>query len=216
MALSYQSQYLYKIVFMKYFISFLLCIITLTATAQSYKDSIAAFREKYKQEFLEDARSPLKKEDLQWLRFFDADKRYCVLAQLVSETDTTSFNIPTHSGKMKRYKRYGYVYFRLKGQGKNCKLSIYQSCDLVKQEAYKNHLFLPFTDATNYKSTYAGGRYIDLSTNDIEDDRILIDFNKAYNPYCAYADGYNCPIPPDENKMKCSVKAGEKLFGKKK
>ena len=200
---------------MKLFYTTFFLLITLTVSAQSFKDSIAAFREKYKQEFLEDTRSPLKKEDLQWLRFYAADKRYSVLAKLVLSTDTTTLSIPTHSGKIKRYKRYGYVYFHLKRHQKTIQLAVYQSCDLVKQAAYKNHLFLPFTDATNYQTTYAGGRYIDLSTTDIKDNSILIDFNKAYNPYCAYAEGYNCPIPPDENKLKIAIKAGEKLFGRK-
>jgi uncharacterized protein (DUF1684 family) len=155
----------------------------------------------------------LKKEDLQWLRFFEANKKYRVVAQIEIAGDTNSFSIPTHSGKLKRYRRYGYAHFRL--QGKTLKLAIYQSIDLMKQEAYKNHLFLPFTDATNYKTTYAGGRYLDLSLTDIIDHTLPLDFNKCYNPYCAYADGYNCPIPPDENKLKIAIKAGEKLFGKK-
>lgn len=190
-------------------------LISFSGIAQTYRDSIAAFRENYKQEFLQDARSPLKQDDLQWLRFFDADRKYWVVATLIPATDTNSFSIPTHSSKIKRYHRFGYVTFHLKGHRKNIRLALYQSCDLVKQAAYKNHLFLPFTDGTNYLTTYAGGRYLDLSITDIKDNRLVIDFNKCYNPYCAYADGFNCPIPPDENKLMFSIKAGEKLFGKK-
>jgi uncharacterized protein (DUF1684 family) len=73
-------------------------------------------------------------------------------------------------------------------------------------------LFVPFKDRTNYDATYGGGRYIDLSTKDIVNGRILLDFNKCYNPYCAFADGFNCPIPPDENSLPIEIAAGEKTF----
>jgi uncharacterized protein (DUF1684 family) len=84
----------------------------------------------------------------------------------------------------------------------------------MNDSTYKNYLFLLFTDATSGADSYGGGRYIDLSMQDIIDNSVLIDFNKAYNPYCAYASGYNCPIPPRENHIPFPIKAGEKDFGK--
>ena len=78
---------------------------------------------------------------------------------------------------------------------------------------YKDYLFLPFTDLTSGKETYASGRYLDLKTDEIKNGKVTLDFNKAYNPYCAYVSGvYNCPIPPKENTLGVEVKAGEKLF----
>jgi uncharacterized protein (DUF1684 family) len=82
---------------------------------------------------------------------------------------------------------------------------------------YKDYLFLPFTDDTNGTDTYAGGRYIDLTVKDFIGSSVVIDFNKAYNPYCAFSGGYSCPKPPDENHLQIPVQAGEKLFaGEKK
>ena len=77
---------------------------------------------------------------------------------------------------------------------------------------YSNHLFIPFNDITNGVETYDAGRYIDLEIP--KGDTIIIDFNKAYNPYCAYNDGYSCPIPPEENNLEVEVKAGVMAFEK--
>lgn len=92
-------------------------------------------------------------------------------------------------------------------------LNLYQSQDLLQNEQYKTYLFLPFTDATTGKESYHAGRYIDLKMEDIIDGKVVIDFNKAYNPYCAYVTGrYNCPIPPSENNLSIAIIAGEKDY----
>jgi len=75
-------------------------------------------------------------------------------------------------------------------------------------------LFIPFADVTSGDETYGTGRYIDISTKDIINNTVVIDFNKAYNPYCAYSNGYNCPIPPAENYLAVAIKAGERSFAK--
>ena len=88
--------------------------------------------------------------------------------------------------------------------------------ELMENPQYKDYLFLPFTDLTNNETTYGGGRYIDLKLKDIrEEGRLTIDFNKAYNPYCAFGEGFSCPIPPDANKLNVRVEAGEQNYGKK-
>ncbi len=84
----------------------------------------------------------------------------------------------------------------------------------MSDSVYKDHLFLPFTDLTSGEESYGGGRYIDLETTGIINNRLVIDFNKAYNPYCTYSDGYNCPIPPRENDLPVAIRAGEKAFAK--
>jgi uncharacterized protein len=85
---------------------------------------------------------------------------------------------------------------------------------LMNRPEYADYLFVPFTDATTGNETYGSGRYIDLRLGDIKNNTVLLDFNKCYNPYCAYTSGYNCPIPPKENRLAVAVKAGEKVFPK--
>jgi uncharacterized protein (DUF1684 family) len=188
----------------------LICLMYLQSAAQTYEDSIIEHRKIYKAEFLEDDNSPLKKEDLQYLDFFEINPSYKVVAQFSKVKDKTGFTMHTHSGKEKHYFKYGKLQFKL--FGKKQTLYLYQSKDLMAKDEYKDYLFLPFTDNTNYKTTFGGGRYLDFKIGDIQYGNIIIDFNKCYNPYCAFAGGYSCPIPPKENDLKISVEAGEKLF----
>ena len=187
-------------------------IAVFTANAQTYTDSILRHRQHYKEEFISEEHSPLKGNDTSYLRFFRPDSKYRVLATFTLTPESMTLDMPTYSGKKKVYKQYGILTFKI--DNRKCSLQVFQSLALIIDPKYKDHLFVPFTDATTYNETYGGGRYIDLLTTDIQDNKIIIDFNKAYNPYCAYADGYNCPIPPTENRLKVAIKAGEKLFGK--
>ncbi|WP_240755316.1 DUF1684 domain-containing protein [Pedobacter sp. SYP-B3415] len=172
-------------------------------------------RTAYKQAFLTDSHSPLKKEDLALLRFFPADSSYRVKAVFLPLENPVTFKMPTFDGSSKDFIRYGVLEFSLHGQRQ--KLVLYKSVSLLNNPIYKDYLFLPFTDQTNGSETYTGGRYIDLSMKDIIGNTIVIDFNKAYNPYCAYSGGYQCPVPPAENNLKINVPAGEKNYaGKKK
>ena len=83
----------------------------------------------------------------------------------------------------------------------------------ARSPSYKDYLFLPFTDATTGNETYDAGRYIDLKIEDTRTPEVILDFNKAYNPYCAYvSDIYNCPIPPKENRLPVAIRAGEMKF----
>jgi hypothetical protein len=180
---------------------------------QRYEEEISAFRKKYKEDFIKEARSPLKAKDTGYLRFYATNKQYQVMAKIQLTPDAKTFDMLTHSGKKQAYRQYAVATFSIKG--KKHKLSIYQSLSLISKEAYKNHLFLPFNDLTNYETTFGGGRYIDLSTENIHNGTIVIDFNKCYNPYCAYKDAYSCPIPPSENRLDIRIEAGEQLFAGK-
>jgi hypothetical protein len=80
----------------------------------------------------------------------------------------------------------------------------------VKKPGYEKHLFIPFNDRTNGNETYGGGRFLDVYETGT--DTLIIDFNLAYNPYCAYNHKYSCPIPPEANNLELKVKAGEKKF----
>ena len=194
---------------MKYFL--VLCFMTsMSCFAQDYKALIAGHRKGYIEDFLKDDHSPLKKDDLQFLRFYDADSTYRVTAKAEILLNESTFLMPVFSGLGQQYIRYATLKFTLKG--KPVELTVYRSIALAANPQYSHYLFLPFTDDTNGKDTYGGGRYIDLSTKDFKDNIVVIDFNKAYNPYCAYSGGYSCPKPPGENRLNLAVEAGEKLF----
>lgn len=196
-------------------LTFLFLLISINGFAQSYEEQIAKHREAYKEDFIKDSRSPLKKNDLQNLHFYEADSTYKVLAELELLKNEKVFKMPTFNGSSSDYYRYARVNLNL--DGKKLQMTLYRSVALSTNPTYKDHLFLPFTDETNNKETYGGGRYIDLDAKEIKDNYIEIDFNKAYNPYCAYSDGYRCPVPPEENDLQLAIKAGEKLYtGEKK
>jgi uncharacterized protein (DUF1684 family) len=196
-------------------LSILFLLISINTFAQSYSDQIAKHREEYKHDFIKDNNSPLKKKDLQNLHFYEADSTYKVLADVEILKNEKVFKMPTYDGTSSDYFRYAHVNFSL--DGKKLQMTLYRSVSLSTNPIYKDHLFLPFTDETNNKETYGGGRYIDLDAKEISDNHIEIDFNKAYNPYCAYSDGYRCPVPPEENDLQLAVKVGEKLYtGEKK
>lgn len=197
---------------------FLLLLFFATSTAafaQNYAQEIALHRENYKNNFVTQSNSPLQKEDLKHLNFFNPDSTYSIKAAVKIVKNEKIFKMPTYDGTNKEFIRYAQVNFVLNGQ--RLKLTLYRNIALMANPAYKNLLFLPFNDSSNGESTYGGGRYIDLDVNHIVDKQIAIDFNKAYNPYCAYSDGYRCPIPPQENRLSIEILAGEKLFtGEKK
>lgn len=147
-----------------------------------------------------------EKAKFKGITFFPIDKKYVVVADYTPIADGKIIPFPTSAGKIKHYKEYGTAKFQLDGKAQE--LTIYQSSPVM--EEYADHLFLPFTDDTNGNTSYGGGRYIDLSILDLEKTKgkVIIDFNQAYNPYCAYSKRYNCPIPPGNNSMDVEVKAG--------
>jgi len=163
------------------------------------------------QAFRKGKASPIpKKERRQFngLRYFPVDSAYRVTATLKRDTSQPAFQMKTSTSRLPLYRAYGTLYFTLKGQ--SCTLTVYQSLDLMRNPMYKNYLFLPFTDATTDESTYGAGRYLDLRIPNGE--TIVLDFNRAYNPYCAYSDEYSCPITPAENRLPVAVEAGEKIY----
>jgi len=118
--------------------------------------------------------------------------------------------IKTYSDKEKTFKQYAWAHFEL--EGKKYKLALYESFGQGKIPSMNDALFVPFKDYTNSKKTYGGGRYIDLKKSSIKDNMLEIDFNKCYNPYCAFATGYNCPVPPLDNHLPRKILAGEKMY----
>lgn len=166
------------------------------------------FQKELNEEYLDPARTPLRGDNFKNFKehpFFPFDKKYRVTAKFLKTKDAQPFELPTSSGRTKSYKEYGKAIFKL--DGKSYTLTLYQSLDLIKQEKYKNDLFLPFRDATNEKETYGGGKYMDLKIP--KGNTIVLDFNQSYHPFCAYnAYDYNCPIVPEENKLPIEIRAG--------
>jgi hypothetical protein len=195
---------------LRYFGFLLLLPLAFCAKGQTYADSILQYRKQYIADLISDARSPIKSSQTKDLNFFRPDKAYCVWGAVKETPGSKPFMIDTHSGKKKPFREFGTVTFTINDSVGT--LHIYQSIDLIKEAAHKDDLFVPFTDGTTYDITYGGGRYLDLSIKDITNGMLLLDFNKCYNPYCAYADGYSCPVPPVENRLQMSVKAGEMMF----
>jgi len=201
---------------MKKILFLLIVLFPILGTAQgSLKKEIKKHRKEYKADFLKEARSPFydKKADLKYIRFFRPKKKYRVECTFTATPKSEPFDMATYSGMVKKFRKYGIVEFEINGEKHT--LAVYQNMLLMKMGANRDHLFLPFKDLTNTKKTYGGGRYIDLKTGDIKDGKLTLDFNKNYNPYCAFKGGYNCPIPPKENHLKTAIKAGEKKFAKK-
>ncbi len=198
---------------MKYYLPALLLITLVGCQSISYKrysEEILLHRTSYQNEFLHTDRSPLEKEDLQFLDFYPPDRKFCVKAgvTMIEQRDTLLFK--TSSGKFKKYLPFALLTFYI--DTTRFQLVAYTSPDLMNNEQYADYLFVPFSDETNDDETYGGGRYLDLNKNEISKNHILVDFNKAYNPWCAFSYGYNCPIPPNSNDLPVKIEAGEKKF----
>ncbi|WP_317197077.1 MULTISPECIES: DUF1684 domain-containing protein [Maribacter] len=172
---------------------------------------ILLFQEELNAEFKNPESSPLPDRfriDFESLEFFEPDTNYIVEAELVRTPEALPFSMPTTTGRESTEVVYGIAKFTL--NGKDHKLEIYQSPELITQAEYEDYLFLPFTDNTNGEETYGGGRYLDLRIP--KGNKIILNFNKAYNPYCAYNKKFSCPIVPKVNNLDTEIKVGVKAF----
>lgn len=134
------------------------------------------------------------------LAYFPIDPFYSVPASLKPSTDDTIVEMPTSTGTVRKLRRAGALEFVLKGQP--LKLTAFV-------EPGATTLFVPFSDLTSGTETYAAGRFMDLTPT--ANGVYVIDFNRAYIPYCYYNPTYECPYPPAENRLKIPVRAGERM-----
>jgi len=150
--------------------------------------------------------SPLRSEAVSFKKhkFFPINLKYRVEAIVERLENEPFFEIPTSGSLTPEYRRFAILRFEI--DGKPQELTLLQNKGNLRNPLYRNRLFLPYQDQTNGHQTYGGGRYIDLLVP--EGERMILDFNQSYHPYCAYADGYNCPIPPAENKLDLAIEAG--------
>lgn len=189
--------------------------VSFSSLAQSVDESLAlAEIEMHRKEQNDEMRaddSPLLKKDkrrFKGLKYFEPDLAYRVDATFVKTGDPTLFKMTTTTARLPEYSIYGVLHFNL--QGNAYTLNVYRSPEISSKPGYEDYLFVPFTDLTNGNETYDVGRYIEMRIP--EGDNVVLDFNRAYNPYCSYNPRYSCPIPPKENHLPVEIRAGEKKF----
>jgi len=175
----------------------------------SYNDSLQSYIDGYVKDH-----EVVKGDDKKFLQFFPVDESYRVVANFEKAKDSKWFLMETSGHEKKMYRVYGTLSFTI--HDVPARLNLYQAQNLLSDPGYKDYLVLMFTDKTSGDESYDVGRYLDFTLGDIKNNRLIIDFNKAYNPYCAYEKNkYNCPIPPKENNLQVAIRAGEKNYGKK-
>ncbi|MDX2249448.1 MAG: DUF1684 domain-containing protein [Bacteroidia bacterium] len=173
----------------------------LATNPSSYELKIRQEREQKNLQFKNDPESPIRKEDrvaFSGLKYFPPNEDYVVPAKLIPNVSPDTLTLLTSTGTDYEVVRAGKLAFTLQGQSLELTVFLYL-------EPGKNEYFVPFRDLTTNVSTYGGGRYMDIPAS----DPLMVDFNKAYNPYCAYNETFVCPLPPRENKLNVEILAGE-------
>lgn len=163
---------------------------------------LTEFRKEKDDFFARHPQSPLtpeQKRDFRGLNFFDENNALRLEVKVERFSEQTPMLMQTSTGGAQEYIRYGR--FKFQAEGQDAELTIYQA---------NYGFFLPFVDSLAGTETYPAGRY--LEPEPLPGDRFLVDFNIAYNPYCAYNEMWSCPITPAENRLKMPIRAGEKLF----
>ncbi len=173
---------------------------------ETWKRALVRFRER-KDEFLRTGHdSPLgqgDREAFRGLKYFDPDSAFRFEVKLTRHAITDSVMMTTSKGTRQLFNKVGY--FDLVIGGQNARLQAYQSA-----EREDPSIFVPFRDATSGGESYGAARYLDLEVE--HNDEYVVDFNYAYNPYCAYSEDYVCPLPPRENWLTMPIRVGEKKY----
>jgi uncharacterized protein (DUF1684 family) len=172
--------------------------------ASTFIDGVTQFRVARETSLRDDpdAIPPAKRSTLLPLRYYAPDERYSVPAALRLSNERPIVEVPTSTGTIRRMQLVGTLNFRLDGQPMSLGA-------LAPAGEPIQSLFVPFTDLTSGTETYKAGRYLDLHPTST--GVYIIDFNRAYNPTCAYNESYECPYPPASNRLKVAIRAGEKL-----
>lgn len=173
---------------------------------RKYKATIVQGR-KGKDDFMKDsAESPFaeEKETFNGLNYFEPNAKYNIIAKLTKIPSGKLVPLSTSTGEEENFLEYAFAEFELEGV-KN-RLLIFEP-----ENKGSTSLFLTFKDKTSAKETYGAGRYLEVSKIDGATS-IELDFNKAFNPYCAYNDSFSCPFPPKENYLNVAIEAGEKKY----
>lgn len=190
----------------------ILCFAILSTSlfAQSKSDALT-YQKNLNAQYADPYKSPLPKYALssfKALPFYKWNEKYRVIASVKRTPEAPLFVMQTTTDRKPLYQQYAVLNFIIEGQ--HIQLSLYRSQESKFSMEYRDFLFLPFKDLTNGETTYEGGRFLDVFISDISNDQLILDFNKAYNPYCAYNHNYSCPVPPVENHLDIAIKAGVK------
>lgn len=187
-------------------------LLSMTCFSQEKSEQTSKeYQEELNSEFADSLKSPLTNKDrlhFDGLDFFPIDEKYIVKAKFVKAKKQKPFAMKTTTKRLPMYIKYGELHFTI--DSKDLVLTVYQNIELSKRKGFENYLFLPFLDLTNGNETYGGGRFLDMRIP--EKDEVIIDFNKAYNPYCAYNSIYSCPIVPLENDLPIAIPVGVKKY----
>ena len=200
---------------MKFIILPFIVLFCLTACAQDKEPLLGDtdYQKEQNSKFKDASESPLTSKDIKTFKqldFFKFNKDYIVEANMELKPNSAYFEMPTSTERKPLYRVYAILTFDL--LGKTHQLNIYENKDLLTTEGFEDYLFLPFIDETNGETTYGGGRYIEARIP--KGSVLTLDFNQAFNPYCAYNYKYSCPIVPLENSLELKVEAGVKAFDK--
>lgn len=163
---------------------------------------LSAFRARKDEFFRSSPQSPLTEEQragFQGLRYYDEEPGLVFVVSPEPFAEQEPVEMQTSTGDSAQYIRWARVMFEVEGRA--VALTIYR-------EPGEGHLFLPFQDANRGGETYGAGRYLEVDA--LPGGRVRLDFNYAYNPYCAYNDNWSCPLPPPENRLDVPIRAGEK------
>ncbi|MFD2514605.1 DUF1684 domain-containing protein [Pontibacter locisalis] len=166
------------------------------------EDKDLSFRSRTNSPFIDEERRSFKN-----LVYYEPNLEYRVKAQVEELQKQDTLLMPLTSGSYEPYLRYGIAAFEMEGQPQ--RLTLYKKLSGEK----KDQLFVPFTDKTNGFETYGGGRYLDVPFEE-GDKTVMLDFNRAYSPFCAYNPDYACPVPPKDNRLGIAIPAGEKTYEK--
>ncbi len=197
---------------MKNILILVVSLFSTTFVLAQVDDNGAEYREfwsKTEAEFKSPEESPLPTDEI---ADFDSIPRYPynpkfrVEARWEERKYEKPFKIETSDSRKAMYQKVALLHFKIGAD--SLQLAAYRSLDLMRNPAYEDYIFLPYTDETNGFDTYGGGRYIDFIKPQEDSVIVVLDFNMSYNPYCAYNDGYSCPIPPGENNLKVKIEAG--------
>jgi uncharacterized protein (DUF1684 family) len=203
----------------RFFLLLALCSFALVLTFSSCSDDdgnavqefnandISKSREEKDYQFKNSDNSPLaidRRSDFIGLQYFPITEEYFVFADFTPFETTDTISLPTtKAGDFRKMIRYGKLNFQI-AESKSLELTAFKELD-----NQQDMLFVPFKDKTSGFTTYQAGRYLEISEPD-EQQMCIIDFNRAYNPYCAYNAEYSCPLIPSENILPVFIKAGEK------
>lgn len=172
---------------------------------QNYLNEITLHRYERAEFFKYSPDSPFiqQKENFSYLDYYPANQKLNILADFKQSNSADTVNLATSTGTIDKFIAFGSANFNLDGDNNSL---------LVLRSLNPNDpsLFIPYLDKTSGNTTYGSGRYLDVEKP--SRNRIRIDFNKAYNPYCAYTDRYTCPFPPKENRLTIAIEAGEKSY----